>query len=280
MKNQINENEIRKGIGNEIHSEIDKKIEKEINNEIETNKQNETKNKKQMKVIKIIIGVLVISIIIGAFIYLTPIMKSLATTEGRLEFKDKIQNTGFAGMLLLFGLQIAQVFLFILPGEPIEILSGMCYGGLGGTLFVLISTAIISIGIFYLVRKLGQKFVYEFCDKEKVKKIENSKMFQDPKRVEIIMFILFLIPGTPKDLFVYIAGLLPIKPLRFIIISTIARIPSIVSSTYAGQKILEGNYKTALIVYGVIIAVVFAFIFIVNKFDKNKVTKEAMKVIK
>ena len=61
-------------------------------------------------------------------------------------------------------------------------------------------------------------------------------MFQNPKKVEMILFILFLLPGTPKDLLVYIAGLLPIKPSRFIIISTLARIPSIVSSTYAALK--------------------------------------------
>ncbi len=239
-----------------------------------------TLHKKQMKILKIIITILVIAIIIGALIYLIPIMKNLSTTEGRIEFKNKIQNTGLLGMLLLFGLQIAQVFLFILPGEPIEILAGMCYGGIGGTIFIIASVVIISTTIFLLVRKLGQKFVYEFCDKEKIQKIENSKVFQDPKRIEIIMFILFLIPGTPKDLLVYIAGLVPIKPLRFILISTIARIPSIASSTFAGQKILEGNYKTALIVYGAIIIIVFAFIFIMNKFDKNKVTKEAMRAIK
>ena len=92
-------------------------------------------------------------------------------------------------MLALFGLQVAQIFLFILPGEPIEILSGMCYGGIGGTIFIMISSAIISIAIFYLVRKFGKKFVYEFCNKEKVQKIENSKLFQDPQKIEIIMLI-------------------------------------------------------------------------------------------
>ena len=71
-----------------------------------------------------------------------------------------------------------------------------------------------------MVRKLGKKFVYDFCDEEKVKKIENSKIFKNPKKIEWIMIILFLIPGTPKDLLVYIAALLPINPLRFIIIST------------------------------------------------------------
>lgn len=253
---------------------------KKCNNIEEINGTHESVRKKQIKILKILLAIIVTAIIIGALIYFVPVLKGLSTTEGKIAFKNKVQKSGFLGMLSLFGLQLAQMFLFILPGEPIEIVAGMCYGSFWGTVFIMASSAIISILIFLAVRRLGRKFVYEFSDEEKVKKIENSKLFQDPKRVEIIMFILFLIPGTPKDLLVYIAGLLPIKPGRFILISTFAKIPSIVSSTYAGEKILAGDYKMAAIVYAVIIAIVVIFIFIVNKFDKNKVTEEAIKTIK
>lgn len=237
-------------------------------------------HKKKVLIFKILILILVIAIFTIATINFFPVVKNLATHTGRMEFKNKIQNTGFLGMLLLFGLQVAQMFLFIIPGEPIEILAGMCYGGFWGTVFILISSAIISMAIFFLVRVLGRKFIYAFSDEKKVKKIENSKLFQDPKKVEIIMMLLFLMPGTPKDLLVYIAGILPIKPWKFILISTLARIPSVVSSTYAGAKILDGNVKTALTIYGVIIAAVLVLLFIFRMFDKNKVTDEAFKTIK
>ena len=193
-------------------------------------------HKKKANILRVLILIIVVAIFIAATINFFPVIKNLATPDGKIEFKNRIQNSGFLGMLLLFGLQVAQIFLFIVPGEPIEILAGMCYGGFGGTVFILISSAIISTAIFFLVRILGRKFVYAFSDEEKVKKIENSKLFQDPKKVEILMLILFLLPGTPKDLLVYIAGLLPIKPWKFILISTFARIPSIISSTYAGEK--------------------------------------------
>ena len=103
----------------------------------------------------------------------------------------------------------------------------------------MLSACIISTTIFLLVRKFGRKFVYDFCDKSKVEKIENSKVFQNPKKIEFIMLILFLIPGTPKDLLVYVAGLLPIKPLKFIIISTFARFPSVITSTLAGENVAK-----------------------------------------
>lgn len=262
---------------NRVKNEIEKE---KIEYNDKMNNHKELARKKQIKILKIVLGILAAGIIIGAIIYFIPVIKGLTTTEGKIAFKNKVQKSGFLGMLSLFGLQIAQMFLFILPGEPIEIVAGMCYGGFWGTVFIMASSAIISTAIFFMVRKLGQKFVYEFSDEEKVKKIENSKLFQDPKRVEIILFILFLLPGTPKDLLVYIAGLLPIKPGRFIMISTFAKVPSIVSSTYAGAKILEGNWKMGLIVYGSIIAIVLAFIFVMSRFDKNKVTKEAINTIK
>lgn len=193
----------------------------------------------KVKIFKIFLAIIVLSLFLGIIIYLFPIMKDLSTLEGQITFKEKVENSGVLGLLSLFGLQVAQIFLIIVPGEPIEILAGMCYGSLWGTVFIMLSACIISTTIFLLVRKFGRKFVYDFCDKSKVEKIENSKVFQNPKKIEFIMLILFLIPGTPKDLLVYVAGLLPIKPLKFIIISTFARFPSVITSTLAGENVAK-----------------------------------------
>lgn len=235
---------------------------------------------KKIKTFKIIIFILVITICSYAVYYLFPIMKNIATPEGKLEFKEKITNSGITGVLMLFGLELAQVFLLILPGEPLEILAGMCYGTVGGTIFLLISVFIITTAIFYMVNKFGHKLLYEIFDKEKIDKIENSKIFNDSKKIEIIMFILFFIPGTPKDLLVYMGGLLPIKPLRFILISTFARLPSIISSTLAGSKIMQGNWKSIIIIYLITLALAIGIFVIVNVFDKDKETKKALQEIK
>lgn len=232
---------------------------------------------KKSTVFKIVLLVLALSIIIGIIAYLVPIMKDLSTTEGRINFKQKIDDLGFLGMLMLFGLQFAQIFLIIIPGEPIEILAGMCYGGIGGLIFITISVVILTTFILFMVRKLGRKFVYEFCNKEQIEKIENSKIMKNTKKVELIMFILFLIPGTPKDLLVYIAGLLPIKPLKFILISTFARLPSVISSTFAGENITAGDWKMSIIIYLVTFILVGIVIWIVNKFDKSKTAQEVLK---
>ena len=238
-------------------------------------------NKKgNVKIFKLILLIMVLLISIGIILYLFPVMKNLSTIEGQVAFKEKVNNSGVMGLLLLFGLQVAQTFLIIVPGEPIEILSGMCYGGLWGTVFIMVSSSIISIAIYFLVRKFGRKFVYDFCDKKKVEKIENSKLFQNPKKIELIMLILFLIPGTPKDLLVYVAGLLPIKPLKFILISTFARFPAVITSTLAGEQLAIGDWKMSIVLYGIILIFVAILVFIINKLDKDKITKEAINSIK
>ena len=235
--------------------------------------------KSKIKIFRILLAIIVLAIIIGAIAYLIPVMKNLSTIEGQEAFKNKVNDSGMIGLLMLFGLQIAQIFLIILPGEPIEILAGMCYGGIGGLIFITISAAIITTMIVFLVRKLGRKFVYDFCSEEKIKKIENSKLFKNTKKIELIMIILFMVPGTPKDLLVYIAALLPIKPLRFILISTFARFPSVISSTFAGSNLVAGNWKSIIIIYLVTFLLVGLAIFIFNKFDKSKTTSETLKTI-
>lgn len=243
-------------------------------------KREEYMEKNSKKAFKIIMLILIIAIIVAIIYYLFPVVKNLSTPEGQVAFKEKISNSGVLGFLMLFGLQFAQIFLFIIPGEPIEILAGICYGPIWGTIFVMISAAIITLFIYLLVHKFGRKFIYDFCGEEKIKKIENAKVFKNPKTISFIIFILFFIPGTPKDLFTYIVALLPIKPLNFIIISTIARFPSIISSTLAGDNLLAGNWQMSLIIYGATFLIVGIAILIMRKFDKDKVTDEVLKSIK
>lgn len=235
---------------------------------------------KKKKIINYIVLSIVTLIFILAIIYLAPIMKDISTKEGQLAFKEKINNLGILGFLILFGLEVAQIFFVIIPGEPLEILAGMCYGSIGGTIFITASVFITTTIIFFTVKKYGRKFVEDTFSKEKVDKIENSKILKDPRKVETIMTILFFIPGTPKDLLVYIGGLLPIKTSRFILISTFARFPSVISSTIAGAKLAVGDIKTTIIVYAITFVITAIFLIIINIFDKNKETKEALNAIK
>ena len=235
------------------------------------------KNRKKIKMMKILLTILIV-IALAIFLWkLAPFMTDLSTKEGQIAFKNKISDMGFSGLLLLFGLQILQILLVVLPGEPFEVLAGMCYGAWGGCLFITLSVFITTTIIFFTVRKLGHKYLYNFFQKEKVDKIMKSKLFKNPRNLDMILFILFFLPASPKDLFVYIGGLLPVKPLRFILIATFARFPSVITSTMVGANISNGNWEMSLLIYGVTFIVAALCIFLVNLKDKNKEIINIMK---
>ena len=238
------------------------------------------KQDNKIKILKIITLIIVVAILIVATIQMIPIMKQINTPEGQAQFKEKVSESSFKGVLMIFGLEVAQVLLAVLPGEPIEILAGLCFGPIWGTILIMVSAFIITCVIYFLVRKMGRNFIYAFFSKEKVDKLEKSKLFNDEKKIEMVMAILFIVPGTPKDLLVYLGGLLPIKPSRFIIISTVLRFPSIISSTIAGDNILEGNWSVTIFAYIITFLLTFVIIFFVNKLDKNKTTEDILQSLK
>lgn len=233
--------------------------------------------KTQIKITRTILTIFIV-VALGVFLWkLAPFMKDLSTTEGQVAFKEKIDSMGFGGLLLLLGLQVLQILLVVLPGEPFEVLAGMCYGAWGGCLFITASVFITTTIIFFTVRKLGHKYLYNFFKKEKVDKIMKSKMLNNPRNLDMILFILFFLPATPKDLLVYIGGLLPIKPLRFIMISTFVRFPSVITSTMVGANISNGNWRMSLLIYGVTFVVAGLCMFLVTLKDKNKEIIDIMK---
>ncbi len=237
-------------------------------------------NINKFKAIRILILIFLLIIIISLIVYLFPVMRNLSTYEGQLEFKEKVEDSGIYGFLTLLALQFAQIFLVIVPGEPLEILAGMCYGAIGGTIFILFSVAVTTTIIFLIVRRFGKKFIYQSFDKSKIDRIEKSKIFQNPKKIEYILAICFAITGAPKDILVYIGGLLPIKPVRFIIIATFFRLPSIISSTIVGKYFLEGNWKVSVIAYIITFTITILGLIIIRIFDKDRITEKALQELK
>lgn len=236
--------------------------------------------KKKTTIIKVLIFIIAISLFVGIIAYLFPVMKNLSTHEGQLAFKARIEESGVYGFLTLLGLQFAQIFLVILPGEPLEILAGMCYGAVGGTIFIFFSVALTTTLIFLLVRKYGRKFIEQSFDKKKIDKIEKSKIFQNPKNIEFILAICFAITGAPKDILIYVGGLLPIRPIRFILIATFCRFPSVISSTIVGEYFSEGNWKVSLLIYGITFVITILTLVIIRIFDKDKITEKALNELK
>ncbi len=163
-------------------------------------------------------------------------------------FRDYIQSFGMLSWAVLLLLQILQVFVALIPGELVESAAGYAFGPLTGTLLCYAGVAIASCLVFALTRRFGVKMVEIFISREKINQL--SFINTDRKR-NLFVFLVFFIPGTPKDLLTYFVGLTDIKFSIFLIISLIARIPSVVSSTFGGHLLGEGQYWSAVILYGI-----------------------------
>ena len=95
----------------------------------------------------------------------------------------------------------------------------------------------------------------------------------ETKRKRLI-FLLFLIPGTPKDVLTYFVGLTNVTLSQFLCITMIARIPSVVSSTFCGQMLADKDYVTAGLVYAVTGAMSVMGYMLYNRILKNRQTKK------
>lgn len=139
-----------------------------------------------------------------------------------------------------------QTVIKIIPAEPLEIGSGVLYGTWGGMLLCMLGTMIGSFVIIALTRAFGRRLVEVFIP---VEKINSLRFLQNKKRVYISLFLVYLLPGTPKDILTYAAGITDIDMKKFLLITGIARIPSILTSTWCGEQLIEQNYTLAIIIF-------------------------------
>ena len=175
-----------------------------------------------------------------------PYVASLATEEGRAQFRATVDSLGFLGWLVTLAVQLLQIFLAFIPGEPVELLLGVMWGPWLGTFTCLLGIFIGTSVIFLLVRRLGVRFVRRAVGDRDITKY---KFLSDPRRLDLTVFILFFIPGTPKDALTYVVPLTNIGTVKYLLISTLARIPSVVTSTVLGDSLAAGDYTLAVIVF-------------------------------
>jgi len=193
---------------------------------------------------QLFIALAAIAVMGAAAAVVMPWMKALYDPAIRESFTAYVDSLGVWGHMLMFGIQLMQVVIAIIPGEPVELMAGALYGGLGGLVMCLTGSALASAGIFLFMRTLGKGLLDRLFSE---RRLTEFAFLKDSRRLETVTFILFLIPGTPKDMLTYLAGTTGIPMARFLIISSFARIPSVVSSTFIGNSVLSGNWYAALI---------------------------------
>ncbi|MBQ8880191.1 MAG: TVP38/TMEM64 family protein [Clostridia bacterium] len=205
------------------------------------------KEKKKLKP-QTVINLVALFVIIALVIFITvryfDTFKSLGTDEGLEIFVNEIQSTGIFGALILILVQTLQVVVAFIPGEFVELGAGVMFGPWLGLLLCLIGLNLGTALIFLFVRWFGKAFVQ---DNVREREFERLKFLNNPRRALIIMFFIFIIPGIPKDILIYPVPLTKVKLHHFMIVSTIARIPTVITSTITGSAVIENNYTLAII---------------------------------
>ena len=166
-------------------------------------------------------------------------------------FRQWVAGHGVWGMAAYTGMVFLQVLVAIIPGEPLEIAGGYAFGAWWGTVLCLIGAVLGSVAVFALVRRWGRPLAEVFFPKEKLDKLQF--LHSSPKRTALL-WLIFTVPGTPKDLLCYFAGLTDMKWRTWLLIATVGRLPSIVTSTVGGGALGDRNYAAAAIAFGVALA--------------------------
>ena len=174
-----------------------------------------------------------------------PLIEHLREPE---KFRAWVDSAGPMGRIYFLGIQVLQVVIAIIPGEPVEIGAGYAFGAVEGTLLCMLGSVIGSMAVYFFVRRFGIKAVEIFFP---VEKIESLRFLNTAKKRDSLMFLLMFIPGTPKDLLGYVAPIVGLSPQAWLFITAVARIPSIVTSTVGGGALGGQNYTVAIAAFAV-----------------------------
>lgn len=187
-------------------------------------------------------------------------------------FRSWVDAHGIWSRIAFVGMVVLQIVIAIIPGEPLEIGAGYAFGVVEGMILCMVGAVIGSVLVVLLVRRFGVKLCEVFFSQEK---LQSLKFMQNSRRLNLLTFIVFLIPGTPKDLLCYFVGLTNIRMRDWIFISAIARIPSIITSTIGGDALGMKKYEFAIIVFAATLIISIAGILFYRHICKKQNEREA-----
>jgi uncharacterized membrane protein YdjX (TVP38/TMEM64 family) len=187
---------------------------------------------------------IIVAIVVVALVYRRDIGQVFSS---KAHFQAWIDGFGAYGPLMFVAVQVFQVVIFIVPGEVAQVAGGYLFGVWYGILYSLIGITIGSAFNFYLARLLGVAFVEGLF---KPQQVERFEAVISSGRARAGFFLLFLIPGIPKDILCYVAGLSRIGFISFLLISMGGRLPGVIGSTVIGNSAAGSNWTVTAAVTG------------------------------
>lgn len=191
--------------------------------------------------INIVLLVLLIVIISYISIVYVPDLTKMFSNPSK--FRSYLLSFGSHSVLVFCAFQVLQVLIAPIPGELLQVAGGYIYGIWWGTLYSMLGIYSGSIIAFYIARWLGWPLLRVFLPADKM---EHLSFLLNSQKSIIGIFIIFLIPGIPKDVLSYVAGATPVNFANFFIAASLGRLPGIFMSAYIGSSLQGQNYTAAM----------------------------------
>ncbi len=213
-----------------------------------------------------LIGILLLGIIV-LIVMVKYAPQLVELVKNPQQFADYIKSFGVWGSIVFVLFEILQVIIALIPGDIFHVAAGFIYGMPLGFILAYFGEILGALIAFGIAKFFGAEIVKKFVSEKWIQK--TSDLINSAKGTFGIL-VLCLIPGIPKDILIYVAGLTPVKPLRFLIIFLLCRIPDIFVKASGGSQIYEQNYTGLLIVVIALLVLLGIGYFLKKKFVKSE----------
>jgi uncharacterized membrane protein YdjX (TVP38/TMEM64 family) len=198
---------------------------------------------------------------VTVFLYETGLVRFFLDRERMHRFIDSMGAWGFAGFIAL---QVVQVVAAPIPGEATGFLGGFLYGPLVGTVLSTIGLSLGSYVAFSLSRSFGRPLTDRFVDKSTMDRFD----YLLHHKGAFLVFLLFLIPGFPKDILCYILGLGHLTTLEFLTIASTGRLLGTLMLTFGGYFLRDKEYVNLFFLSGIAVIAIFLTIAYKDKLER------------
>ncbi|MDO4393897.1 MAG: VTT domain-containing protein [Bacillota bacterium] len=215
---------------------------KKADGNMDLNKTKTEKKQKRLARIKLAIMILIIiTIPCYAYFFHPELIQTIKDPDAIAAF---IEEYKYAGIPIYLGMNVLQV-ICSLPGQVFHIAGGYVFGILPALVLAFAGVCIGSTCSYGIAHSIGRESVHVLFGEKKVTKLLDQV---NSKKGAAILFCGYLIPGMPKDILNYVAGLSNIKYRPYIVMCMVGRLPGMIASIVVGNQVFDGNYKVAVII--------------------------------
>ena len=164
-------------------------------------------------------------------------------------FKAWLDGYGAFSKEIYAGIMALQVIVAVIPAGPFQVAGGYAFGAFWGTVLSIAGNGLGSMLVYFMVKLFGSRAIGLFVAPEQIDKL---KHILDAPKWKILFVVIFMIPGSPKDVLTYLTGISELKPLSVLLLTTLGRLPAIIASCLGGAAISEASYGKAAIFFGIL----------------------------